>query len=164
MNEYNREICQVQNPALGATILWRFVCGYYEKHNAAIPFPLLFIVLPIIFNETILNKISSTQKDKGIAKMNQKLFKAKSNDELFAINNLAITMRALTLSSFNIGMETHLFALDFDSAMVVPLLYKPSAVINSFAVKDLLRSAEKLGMWCADMSLSEISNWLKVRF
>ena len=58
----NKEVYNVQNPAIGAAILWRFICGYKSKDNEPTPFPLLFIVLPIIFREDLCAVIKSTQK------------------------------------------------------------------------------------------------------
>lgn len=48
INNIDREVYYVQNPAIGAAVLWKFIYGYYLKENKMIPFPLLFIVLPII--------------------------------------------------------------------------------------------------------------------
>ena len=50
-NNINREVYHVQNPAIGATILWQFICGYYAKETKPVPFPLLFFVLTFIFRE-----------------------------------------------------------------------------------------------------------------
>lgn len=72
MNSIDREVYYVQNPAIGATILWRFICGYYAKENKGVPFPLLFIVLPIIFRADLCMVIQSTQKGKGLSKVSEK--------------------------------------------------------------------------------------------
>src|SRR6218665_1496249 len=46
-----REAQNIQNPALGAAVLWRFCCGYVEAHPGGEPprLPLLFLLLPIVF-------------------------------------------------------------------------------------------------------------------
>ncbi|WP_415841630.1 three component ABC system middle component, partial [Paenibacillus macerans] len=53
MSNLNKEIQNVQNPAFGAFIIWNFVRGYYSNNKSLVPFPLLFIVLPVIFREDI---------------------------------------------------------------------------------------------------------------
>lgn len=99
MNSTDREVYYVQNPAIGATILWRFICGYYAKENKGVPFPLLFIVLPIGFRADLCAVIQSTQRGKGLSKVSEKLFAAKKKDDLYTVNNTAIAMRPLTLNS-----------------------------------------------------------------
>lgn len=159
----NKEVYNVQNPAIGAAILWRFICGYKSKDNEPTPFPLLFIVLPIIFREDLCAVIKSTQKKKGLSKVSEKLFDGKKIDELYSINNSAIEMRSLTLASFNVGVLSNLFKMDYEKALVYALIDTNKSVFAS-STKYLLDSAEKLGVWCSELSLLEISEWLKVRF
>lgn len=47
MSSQDLDVMYVQNPALGTVLLWRFTCGYYSNENRPVPFPLLFVVLPI---------------------------------------------------------------------------------------------------------------------
>lgn len=159
----SNEVYMVQNPAIGAAILWRFICGYKDKRGELTPFPLLFIVLPIIFKEELRNRITSTQKRKGLSKMSEKLFEDQRNDELYSINDMALDFRQLTLDSFNVGSVSNLFQLKFDEALVYPV---ETRVKNIFSIDtvNLLKAAEKLGVWCAESSMLEICEWLKVRF
>ena len=163
INNIDREVYYVQNPAIGAAVLWKFIYGYYLKENKMIPFPLLFIVLPIILREDLCTAIKSTQKKKGLSKVSEKLFKDKKNDDLYTINKSAIELRPLTLSSFNIGMSASLFSIDILTAQVFPLAHTRKPRLSP-STKDLLDAAEKLGMWCSELSLLEICEWLKVRF
>lgn len=158
-----KEIYNVQNPALGSVILWRFVCGYYAHDNKPVPFPLLFVVLPVVFREDLRAVIKSTQKGKGLSKVSEKLFKDKKKDNLYSINNTAIVLRPLTLDSFTIGVSAKLFYLEKSTALVYPLVQTKVTNISD-STKMLLDSAEKLGGWCAELSLLEVCNWLKVRF
>ena len=158
-----KEIYNVQNPALGSVILWRFVCGYYAHGSKPAPFPLLFVVLPVIFREDLCTVIRSTQKGKGLSKVSEKLFKGKKKDNLYSINNTAIVHRQLTLDSFTIGVSAKLFSLEKSTALVYPLVQTKVTNISD-STKVLLDAAEKLGGWCADLSLLEVCNWLKVRF
>jgi hypothetical protein len=49
MPTLNEEVHQVQNPALGAMLVWRYVVGYHKARSdaAGCPLPLLFLVLPL---------------------------------------------------------------------------------------------------------------------
>lgn len=163
MKQFDREISNVQNPAIGAAILWRFVCGHYKRGYKSVPFPLLFVVLPITFREDLRIVISSTRRTSGFSKVSEKLFKGLSNDQLLSVNNTAISMRELTLQSFNIGIAANLYSMDLNTAYVSPLR-QTSYTRLSGPTKSLLSASEKIGEWCAELSLLEISNLLKVRF
>ena len=40
MSFSDRDVMYVQNPAIGAALLWGFVCGYYSNENGPVPFPI----------------------------------------------------------------------------------------------------------------------------
>ena len=162
-SKLNREIYLVQNPSIGAAILWRFICGYYSQENKAAPFPLLFLVLPVIFRQDLCEVIKSTQKKSGLTKVSEKLFSGRKNDQLYYIHNAAEQYKQLTLSSISIGMSAKLFIVDTKTAFVLPLTQSNKSGITQSA-KYLLDAAEKLGVWCSELTLHEISTLLKVRF
>ena len=139
MKQFDREISNVQNPAIGAAILWRFVCGHYKRGYKSVPFPLLFVVLPITFREDLRIVISS------FSKVSEKLFKGLSNDQLLSVNNTAISMRELTLQSFNIGIAANLYSMDLNTAYVSPLR-QTSYTRLSGPTKSLLSASEKIGV------------------
>ena len=162
MNVINKEVYYVQNPAIGAAVLWRFICGYYKKERQAVPFPLLFVVLPIIFREDLRAVITSTQKRSGLSKVSEKMFKEKTTNELYTINNAAIDLRQLTFDSIRIGIACGLLTVNNDTALVYPLVETNKRL--SVDVNKLLDAAEKLGNWCSEMTLIEVCKWLKGRF
>ncbi|OGO91756.1 MAG: hypothetical protein A2Y17_13430 [Clostridiales bacterium GWF2_38_85] len=164
MNDISREVYLVQNPAIGAAVIWRFVCGYYEcdNRNISVPFPLLFLVLPIIFREDLREVIKSTQKAKGLQKVAEKLFITKKADLFCGIQSTAEQYKETTLSSIHIASNANLIAIDTKTALVSPLQTKASKMPKTS--DELLMQSEKLGMWCSTMTLYEISTLLKVRF
>lgn len=164
MNELNKEIYLVQNPAIGAVILWRFVFGYYnaETENRSVPLPLLFLVLPIIFRADLRAVIESTNKSSGLQKVSEKLFRTRSADLFCDLQNSAEQYRNITLVAIKIALGAKLINLSYKTAMVTLIQDKKNKIPKS--ADDLLKSAEKLGMWCSSLSLHEISSLLKVRF
>ena len=162
MSGINKEIYYVQNPAIGAAILWRFICGYYSVEKKLVPFPLLFVALPIIFRADLCDVITSTQKRSGLSKVSEKLFQAKTNNELYTINKASIDLRPLTLDAIRVGIACGLFDVNYETALVYPLVETSKRM--KAEVNRLFNAAEKLGGWCADLSLIEICKWLKVRF
>jgi len=164
MNEMNREIYLVQNPAIGAAILWQFVCGYYANENESreVPFPLLFIVLPIIFREDLREVISSTNRPSGLQKVSEKLFKNKQTDLFLSIQDSAEQYKGITLSAISIAVGANLISVSDKTALVLPVQSRTSKTPKSSEI--LLKQSEKLGAWCSFLSLHEISSLLKVRF
>ena len=164
MSNLDLDVMYVQNPALGAVLLWRFTCGYYSHENRPVPFPLLFVVLPIVFRQDLCSVIKSTQKASGLSKVSEKLFSGKLNDSIHYVNNTAIQMRELTLKAFNIAVEANLVALSAENATVFPLATAIRKYTPKGDCKSMLAAAEKLGTWCSELTLLEVSKWLKVRF
>ena len=105
MDEINREIYLVQNPAIGATILWQFVCGYYygTEDNKQVPFPLLFVVLPVIYREDLRAVIGGTNKQSGLQKVSEKLFKDKRADLFCSIHDAAEQYKEVTMIAISIA-------------------------------------------------------------
>lgn len=157
----NREISNVQNPALGAAVIWRFTHGYYREKCEPVPFPLLFVVLPIVFREELCDLIIHTQK--GLPKLSEKLFSNRQNDNLYSINNTAKAQRGLTFDSIAIAATALLISIDVRSAMVYPINAKNAKGLND-STMDMMKAAEKLGIWCSRCSLQEICQLMKVRF
>lgn len=164
MSYKDRDVIYVQNPAIGAVLLWRFICGYYTKENRPAPFPLLFVVLPIVFRQDLCAVIRSTQKASGLSKVSEKLFKNRENDSIHFVNNTAIQMRPLTLEAFNIAVEANLISMIAERATVFPLTTSHGRYTARGDSKDMMGAAEKLGAWCSELTLLEIAKWLKVRF
>ena len=164
MEKNNSEVYLVQNPAIGAAILWRFACGYYDADHAArrIPFPLLFLVLPILLREDLRKLISSTNKTSGLQKIYEKLYHNKQADYFCCLQESAKQYRPLTLESFHIASDKGLLCLSYTDALVTPVIMKNSGIPRTCA--EFLNLAEKLGLWCSSLTLYEISALLKVRF
>lgn len=159
----NREISNVQNPALGAAVIWRFTCGYYSEESKPVPFPLLFIVFPIILREELCDLITHTYQSKGLPKLSEKLFSNKQNDNLYSVNNVAMAQRGLTFDSIAIAATALLIDIDANSSKVYPIETKNAKDLNESSMK-MIKAAEKLGVWCSRLTLQEICQLLKVRF
>jgi hypothetical protein len=154
----------VQNPALGAVLLWRFAVGYTGVHKTreSPVLQLAFIVLPMIYHQETCQLLSGTQRQSGLHGFVDKFSRTEvvKSDLLLAIHSRAIAFRSLTLDSLRIGVRHRLLALLTSMGQIVPLTTSaPSAVPNS--ARHLLAAAEKLGAWCAPLTLFEITSALK---
>jgi len=160
-----KEAQNVQNPALGAAILWRFCCAYGQAHptSNAPALPTLFLVLPIVMHQATTALLHRTRPSSGL-----RAFAAKFGDTtvakqdlLLQIHHRSLRWRSLTLQSIELAAAGGLIHLT-DAGRVVPL---PRTKARGLAdeVKQLLGDAEKLGAWCGPLTLHEITTTLKVR-
>lgn len=161
----NREARFVQNPALGASLVWRFACGYSGKSvtSDSPPLPLVFLVLPLLLHQDTLEMIAGTRA--GLQAFADKFSQSENvqTDILLDIHARAINYRSLTLASLRVAIGAKLVSVIRDSGKVIALSsVSPSGVPAS--VKPLLANADKFGAWCSELTLYEIGTTLKVAF
>ena len=156
------EIQAMQNPALGAAMIWRFTCGFNpESSPSGTPLLLAFVVLPLTFHAKSFEEVVGTQATSGLRK-----FEAKFSDRadvLLSIQPRMLAMRDLTLRSLRIAIHTGLLTLVPKEAVLWPRS-RSSPPTDPKVIFNMLKSAEKLGAWCRDVSLFEVAGLLKVEF
>lgn len=166
MDRIDREFLNVQNPAFGAYIISKFAIGFINENQSLIPIPLTFIVLPFIFRAEFVDYIISTQKRSGLRLFLHKFTERKNlkNDLIIQLQKQSEDYKLLTMNSLRIAVIQKLLLIQ-DKVYLMPMEdiisgFKSSSVqINRMA-----DASEKLGAWCAQLSLAEISQILKVRF
>jgi len=168
MTILNQETRNIQNPALGAMLLWRFTTGYAKgsKASSPIPLPLLFIVLPIMLHQETAQFITSTQQRSGLRTFAAKFAEPQTskNDLLLAIHERSIKMRNLSMNSLRQAIASKLILIDSTEGVAISISKtQPKAGIPK-SVGSMIRGAEKLGSWCSELTLHEVSVILKVRF
>lgn len=162
-----QETRNVQNAALGAGLLWRFTCGYVENHRTgdAPPLPLLFLTLPVLFHGQTAEFVKGTLKASGLRAFAAKFGEARvsKQDVLLAIHDRMLRFRSLTLDSLRLALATRLVYLGTD-ARALPLSRTRAVAGLADEARQLMRDAEKLGAWCAPLTLHEVAATLKLRF
>lgn len=162
MSAILNEVQAMQNPALGAALLWRFACGFsLDSSSNGTPLPLAFVVLPLTLHAKSAEKVSSTLAGSGLRKFASKFSDDDRADVLLALHSRMLAMRDLSLRSLRIAIRAGLLTLVPNEAVVWPRS-RASPPADSKQVGDLLKSAEKLGTWCREVSLFEITGVLKV--
>jgi hypothetical protein len=165
MTILSREAQNVQNPALGAAILWRFCCAYAANHPANDPpaLPVLFVVLPIVLHQATAELLRHTRSSSGLRAFAAKFgdTTVSKQDLLLQIHDRSLRWRTLTLQSLELASAGHLVHLT-EMGDVIPLS-KTKARGLPDEVKQLMADAEKLGAWCGPLTLHEIAITLKVR-
>ena len=155
------EIATVQNAALGAAMLWRFGLGF-QSESGSIPayIPYFFLVLPIGLHNPTLECLSSTQKRSGLSQFAAKV--AKNREDLLAIHLRAMALRKLTLQSIGTAIRSKLLSVDYRTASLRSNTKRsPNAPER---IRRQLNGAEKLGLWCARLSLDQTASMLRINF
>lgn len=163
MPRFLNEAQLVQNVALGATLVWRFVASYDQMAKSACPLPLCFVVLPILFHHVTRDAAVSTNPSSPLAKFVEKF--DQKREDLLAIHERMLAMRSLSLRSIQLAVERDLIAVEPADGIVLPSpKVKLSTERRPEALRPMLRAAEKLGGWCAPHDLAHIANQLRLFF
>ena len=163
-----REARHVQNPALGAVLLWRirvrlfgaapdeWACGRLQE---------LFLVLPILLHQDTFDLLKATTLPTGLHGFANKFTRSDvgKSDLLLGVQSRAIAWRSLTWDSIRLGVQVNIISITSSSGTVIPVT-RTSPTDVPVSIKPLLANAEKLGAWCADLSVFEIGALLKVSF
>ncbi|MCL6606132.1 MAG: DUF6521 family protein [Paenibacillus sp.] len=168
MSVLGKEVENIQNPALGATILWRFISSYYSEKadDGGVPIPLLYIILSMIYHTETLEVILSTNKSSGLRMFADKFYVSKTSksDVLLSIHTRSLEFKELTTDSIRVGLASKLFGMISSEGKMFPLSKAPPKSGIPDSIKSMHKASEKLGDWCANLTLHEISTILKVRF
>ena len=125
MSILTQETRYVQNPALGAVLLWRFASAWTEHSatSAHAPLPTTFLVLPIVFHHDTLDVLRSTNRPTGLHGFAEKFSRSSTckSDALMAIHLRALSWRPLTWESLQVAVSSRLVTLARSSGTVVPL-------------------------------------------
>lgn len=162
-----KETQNIQNPALGAGLLWRFACGFTESHRTSdrVPLQLLFLVLPVLYHKATAEFVKGTLKASGLRAFAAKFgeSKASKQDLLLAIHDRSIRLRPLTLQAIKIALGTRLISIQPDGTVIALSQTNGASGIPADA-KQMMKDAEKMGAWCSQLTLHEIATTLKLRF
>ncbi len=156
------EVYLVQNPALGAILMWEFVKGFVRQSAGRLPeLPLLFAVLPIVFNETLRTVMSGTNPSSGLRLFASKF--SRDQEVLLTLQRRMLMLRPTSLSSLSIALECGLLTLNVTSASV-DCTTKRYPSTTPLAVRELGKHADKLGGWCGSLTLQEVQAALRIGF
>jgi hypothetical protein len=162
------ELKNVQNSALGATLVWRFACGYQDGKGSKepTPLPLLFVVLPIMFHEETSQFIKSTYKSSGLRAFAGKFSESRvsRSDLILSIQARALEMRDLSLDSIRMAVATSILSVQRETGGAFPLSITAPKTGIPKSIRQMMANSEKLGFWCGQVSMHEISIVLKVGF
>lgn len=167
MNALGHELRMVQNPALGAVVLWRFARTYADQNplKSPAPFCLLALVLPMIWHGDTATNIHSTREASGLRAFADKFSDSQDShlDSLLSIHKRAARWRAKTMDSTQMAIGCGLLRIDSSGGVIASdQTWQPGK--HPLSIRIQTNNAEKLGDWFARLSLIEIAAILHIRF
>ncbi len=158
------ELDIVQNPAVGAYLVWQFGLAFQVEGGEPAPLPAAFLVLPLILHEQTLDVILSTLKASGLMLFASKVGEQK--EDLLAIHNRALKLRTLTLRSIGFAVNAGLATVDYQRAAMRS--NTPVGPVRRLDLPERLRgfprAAEKIGAWFARVPLTQVASTLRISF
>jgi len=159
------ELDLVQNPAIGAYLLWQFTLGYQEGRAEAAPFLLAFLVLPMLLHRPTFDAVASTRKASGLP-----LFAAKFDKEreaLVELHGRARQLRPLSLQSIGVASTCRLVQIHYETATLhgyaLDLLDIKKPLIPE-RLKGFAGAADKVGYWFSKLGIPQIASTLRIDF
>jgi len=149
----------VQNPALGAQLIWAAASSHVETIGTGLRIDLCFVILPLVLRIETQNIIGRTQSSSGLGKFILKL--EGNRDLLLGLHGRALEQRALTLQSLSVGVACKLLEVARDKPLIQPLALRKKLPIAD-EVKPLFQSAERLGAWFSQLSPPEVMATLRI--
>ena len=157
------ELDLVQNTGLASEILVSTVVAYYKGKSAVngLPFPLSFLVLPLLFHRRTVDVIKN-RKGSGV------LYKAiKENREIpVGLQRRMESLFDRTLSAYSLAISADMLTIDLEAVELIPLVraIPKTALPATGSAKDIFIAASRLGKAFAEHSVEEIIKITEVVF
>lgn len=164
MNALARESYRMQNPALGATLLWRFAKAHADadRDRKGPPLPLGFLVLPMIWQHDTAETIGSTMTNSGLRKFAAKFTETDAaRDILLGIHPRAVRWRPKTQAALRLGLSAGLLGIEHAQLVSRRSANEP---LSNGTIATMADAADKLGVWFASLSVHEVGLILHVQF
>lgn len=166
MSALTQEAQVMQNPALGAVLLWRFAKAHADAHpqKQSPVLPVSFLILPLLWHAATAEPLTGTQTSSGLRKYAAKFTHPTggARDVLLSLQDRATRWRAKTLDSLRVAFAAGLLDLGEDGRIVAQASI-PEPKQNR-TVAQMVDGAEKIGVWFASLTVEEVSLILQVRF
>ena len=157
------ELDLVQNTGLASEIIVATAVAYYKEKNAinGLPFPLSFLVLPLLFHRRTVDVIKK-RKGSGV------LYKVIKEDKEILVG-LQSRMESLfdrTLSAYSLAISANVLTIDLETVELIPLIpiIPKSALPITGSARDIFIAASRLGKAFAEHSVEEIIKITEVVF
>lgn len=152
----------VRNTTLGAVALWRFALSYHQRLEklTSPSFPLVMIVLPMVFHRRTVEVMADRTKDGA-------LLKAVAADRTITVGlqRRMVAMSERTVRALNVALAAGLVGLDKASGVaVVPLMSKAPFRYTNDEASMIVKAADRLGCSIASTGIGTSLSLLSIRF
>lgn len=153
-----REYEIMQNPALGANALWAFTQGFISRPVEELQQLTLWhlvTVLPLVLHDTSRKMILKRRESSGLRSILDRdtASSVAQNEVIFNFDNRLKAMENRTFRSLNVAIACNLITLE-DGYFTSTVSYKLPKKVSGES-KDILKAANKLGVWAGKMSSFE---------
>lgn len=149
-NKRSPEVANLLNPAFCAVILYATTAEYQKKAEAGIPFPLLYLVLPIVLHQSTRNRINS--------KTNMVVWLQRNPDTLVGFPDRARSLVAFTNEAIEY-LLFHQIVNVFNSGLVIQKTLSKSKMdklaTTDPEISDCIQKAAHVGRWFHNMRADE---------
>jgi hypothetical protein len=151
----------IQSTGLAAEAIWQAVHEAYDLRGRrdGVPFPLVFLVLPLAFHERTAASLASKTQPGA-------LYKALAADREITVD-LQRRLEGLsdrTFQALSIAFQTGLLAFDAKERQLVPVRKSAPITHVTDEVKVIMSAAKRVGQAFGEMSTVQIITALNVRF
>lgn len=155
-----REFSNMLNPCFGAVLLHAFLEGFNAQQQLPASLFHLFLPVPIVTVDELADTFVRTNKSSGMRKAVEKL----DEGMLLSLQVRVIEFRQISFDSIRMAIGSRLILLDAESAAVHrPTSRLPEQVVP-ISAKTAVDASKKLGFWCSQMNLQEVSTVLRINY
>jgi hypothetical protein len=152
----------IQNTGLAAETIWQAVQETYETkgRTEGMPFPLVFLVLPLTFHRRTATTLASKTQPGAI-------YKALADDREITVG-LQARMQAMsdrTFHALSIAFSTGLIKMDKDHQhQLIPGKKTPPIAHVTDDLKTILKAAKRVGQTFAELTIVQLTKHLEIKF
>ncbi len=140
------EIANLLNPAFCAVVIYSTVAEYQKKAKTGLPFPLMYLILPIILHQTTRNRISS--------KTNMVVWLQRNPDALVGFPARAMSLVGFAHEAMEFLLYQNLCIIEDERITIKKTLSKSKIdkyVTTDQEVFDCVQKAAHVGRWFFNM-------------
>ena len=144
------EVANLLNPAFCATILYATIAKYQRKAKVGIPFPLLYLILPIVLHQSTRNRITS--------RTNMVVWLQRNPDSLIGFPDRTRSLVVFTNEAIEYLLLQQIIAITNGTLIIKKTLSKSK--MDKFAatdceILDCIQKATYVGRWFYKMRAEE---------
>lgn len=149
-NKRTPEIANLLNPAFCAVILYATVSEYQKKTKDGLPFPLLYLILPIILHQNTRSRVNS--------KTNMVVWLQRNPDTLVGFPERARSLVEFTNEAIEFLLLQQIVIIDGGKLSIAKTMSKVKTdryAATDSEIADCIQKATYIGRWFSNMRSEE---------